>query len=83
MKTELMNQMSILLKMVKPNLVKCEIVKGKDIHVSDLMKDYERYNPDDDIVVVTCENGYTYKINVTCNSDISIVTEVFNKMVYK
>lgn len=70
MKTELMNQMSILLQMVKPHLIKCEYVKP----------DLEY---DDAYVIVTCENGHQYKIDVTANSDIAIVNDVFSKMTHK
>lgn len=82
-KKEFVTKLGELLAIAKPNLVKCELVKGNEIEVSELNKAYERYMPDDDYVLVTCENGYSYKINVTANSLSAIAQEVFTKMAYK
>ena len=69
-----------LLYIAKPNLLNCELKLGKDIPV----KPYERdYGPDDEYVVVTCDNGYTYQICVEANSLIAIATAIFTSMVHK
>jgi hypothetical protein len=72
-----------LLKIAKPHLIATKLVLGKDIHVSEIKKPYERYVPDDEYVVVTCENGYSYKLPVEGNSLCAIASEIFNKMTHK
>ena len=59
--------LSQLLHTCKPNLVRCE---------------YEIWNWDE-VVTVHCENGYTYKVNVSANSLIAIAEAVISKMVHK
>jgi len=69
-----------LLSMAKPNLLKCELKLGKNIK----RKSHEPgFAPDDEYVIVTCENGYDYKINVTGNSLGSIAEAIFNEMAHK
>lgn len=72
-----------LLNIAKPHLVSCKLVKGSEIKVSELMKQHERYMPDDDYVLVSCENGHTYKICVEANSLAAIAEEIFRSMAHK
>lgn len=61
-------ELSRILRIAKPNLVRCEYVVDK---------------VNGEIVYVHCENGYRYKICIEANSLAAIVCDVFNKMVYK
>jgi hypothetical protein len=72
-----------LLRIAKPHLISCELVYGKDIFVNEIKKQYERYVPNDEYVVVTCENGYSYKLPVEGNSLIAIANEIFGSMAHK
>ena len=67
-------ELSKVLHMAKPHLVSCEYKLGEEIDPD---------QPGGEYVVVTCENGYQYKINVSCNSLAAIGEEVFTKMVCK
>ena len=67
-----------LLRIAKPNLVSCELLKGADIQSVT-----KTHIPTNDYVKVLCENGYFYTINVTANSLCSIASEIFNKMTSK
>lgn len=69
-----------LLHIAKPNLISCELKLGRDIP----KKAYEPlYVPDDEYVVVTCENGCTYKICVEANSLNAIAAAIFTSMAHK
>ena len=69
-----------LLHIAKPNLISCELKLGRDIPV----KSFETgYAPDEEYVVVTCENGYTYKICVEANSLAAIAAVIFANMSHK
>jgi len=69
-----------LLRMAKSHLICCELRLGKDIPVNA----YEpTYVPDDEYVVVTCKNGYSYKVHVEANSLIAIATTIFTSMTHK
>ena len=83
-KQEFVYKLSELLTIAKPNLIKCEYVLGKDIvrDESDIAFD-KHYIGNDEYIIVTCENGYSYKINVSCNSLAAIAEAVFSSMVYK
>jgi hypothetical protein len=59
-------ELSRILKIAKPNLVKCEYVE----------------NEYGEICRIHCENGYTYDVCIECNSLSAIVYDVFNKMMY-
>lgn len=82
-KREFVEKCGELLNIAKPYLVSCKLVKGSEIKVSELMKQYERYMPDDDYVLVSCENGHTYKICVEANSLAAIAEEIFRSMAHK
>ena len=59
--------LSEILRMAKPNLVRCE----------HLEKD------EDEFCRVHCENGCSYDINISYDSLAAIVLDVFNKMINK
>lgn len=65
-------KMSELLNMAKPHLT-CEFKLGEEIN-KDQGGEY---------VVVTAKNGYTYKVDVTCDSLACVAEEVFRAMVCK
>ena len=69
-----------LLKEAKPNLISSELVLGKEISESPMWK---LYVPDDEYVVVSCDNGATYKLPVEGNSLCEIAHTIFSKMLYK
>ena len=68
-----------ILRIAKPHLVGYDYKLGKDLPSGK----FEQYLDDDEFVVVKCENGYSYKLDVTSNSMISIAAEIFNRMVHK
>ena len=72
-----------LLKIAKPHLVSCEYKKGKDIPVKENSKLSERYVPDDEYVVITCENGARYVRPIESNSLVEIAKEIFTSMTHK
>lgn len=61
-------ELSRILRICKPNLVKCEYIQ--DPMYGELCK-------------VHCENGYTYNICIEANSLSAIVYDVFKQMMYK
>ena len=68
-----------LLKEAKPHLISCELKLGKDIPSNPI----EAYAPDCEYVVVTCENGSTYKLPVEGNSLCETAHTIFSKMLHK
>lgn len=62
-KKEFVEKLSEIISSSKPNLVKTE---------------YFYDNDGDETVVVTCDNGYTYTIDVTADSLAAIVTDVYS-----
>ena len=88
-KREFVEKLSEVLTMAKPHL-RCEYVLGKDIPLTD--KDIliaeihgvdRPYDSDGDYVLVHCDNGYRYEINVSGNSLCAIAEDVFSQMVCK
>ena len=83
--TELMNKSEFVakcgevLKMAKPYLVSCKYMLGKDLPPGDSVK----YMDEDEYVLITCENGYSYKLNVTCNSLCAVAEEILGRMKYR
>ena len=67
-------ELSKVLNMAKPHLVSCEYKLGEELDPN---------QPGGEYVIVTCENGYQYKLNVSANSLAAIGEEVFTKMVCK
>ena len=82
-----------LLYMAKPNLVKCEFKLGSELPTEKRYITEETpegttfhqidWQPDGEWVVVTCANGYEYKINISGNSLAAIAEAVFSAMVCK
>lgn len=89
-KAEFVTKLGELLRDAKPNLVSCKLATGSDIvrehlewefwkelHPHICASEYEEY------VVVTCENGYEYFLNVTANSLAAIAEAVFKYTIDK
>ena len=72
-----------LLRMAKPHLISCEMKLGKDIEDKYAKFGHPCIIPEDEYVVVTCENGFTYNLCVEGNSLCAIAEEIFSKMVHK
>lgn len=66
-------KLSEVLTMAKPHL-KCEYKLGEELDPN---------SPGGEYVIVTCSNGYQYKLNVSANSLAAIGEEVFRKMCCK
>jgi len=79
-RTDFVQKCGELLNIAKPHLLKCEFVLGKHIARKN---HHTGFAPDDEYVVVTCENASTYEINITGNSLGAIAEAIFTKMVYK
>lgn len=92
-KYEFVQELGKVLNMAKPNLVKCELKLGEELPTEKRWIETETpegkaytqidWQPDGEWVLITCENGYQYKINVTADSLASIAEEVFREMVCK
>ena len=80
---EFVSKCGELLRIAKPHLVSCEYKKGRDIPVKDFWEKHEVYAPDDDYVVVTCENGARYVLPIEGNSLNAIAEEIFRSMAHK
>ena len=79
-RAEFVQRCGELLRTAKPHLVSCELILGKDVGESQLLNSYA---PDDEYVVVTCENGGTYKLPVEGNSLCGMANAIFSKMLFK
>lgn len=87
-KAEFVLEFGKVLAMAKPNLVSCEYVRGKE-----LFENYQETTfykvahdvilDDDEYVVVTCENGYQYFVNVHADSLGAIILDVIKKVIDK
>jgi hypothetical protein len=69
-----------LLRIAKPHLLNCKLKLGKDITKS---PHEPGFMPNEEYVVVTCDNGYTYKILVEANSLSAIAKAIFSDMAHK
>ena len=69
-----------ILNIAKPHLISCELNLGKDIHLSD---GQPPVHPDDEYVVVTCDNGHSYNILVEANSLCATASAIFSQMSHK
>ena len=78
-RAEFVRKCGELLNIAKPNFVSCEIMYGIDIPKRPVVT----FHPDDQYVVVTCESGFTYEINIEACSLAEIAAEIFLKMLYK
>jgi hypothetical protein len=79
-KKEFVEKLGEVLRLAKPNLVKCEYSLGKDIEPR---SEYNQFIDDDEFVLVYCDNGYRYTVNITGNSHSAIAYAVFDKMMSK
>ena len=79
-KKEFVEKLGEVLRLAKPNLVKCEYSLGKDIEPRG---EYNQFIDNDEFVLVYCDNGYRYTVNITANSLASIGYVVFDKMCSK
>ena len=83
-RAEFVKKCGELLAIAKPHLVKCEYVLGKNFTPTAAEKFLgHKYPDEDELVVVTCANGYRYFLFVTGNSLNAIAAEIFNAMAYK
>lgn len=64
-KPEFAQAVGELLRLAKPNLVKCE---------------YEQTDNDKEYVKVICDNGHCYCVNITGDSLCAIAEDVFDAM---
>ena len=68
-KAEFVLKCGELLKITKPHLVSCELKKGEEIPINKSKKNYEHYVvPDDDYVVITCQNRARYVLPIQGNT---------------
>ena len=92
-KKEFVAKLSEVLNLAKPHLT-CEYKLGEELPTTkrwmnvkneDGSISYQEvdYQPHGEFVIVNCENGYKYEINVSGNSLAAIGEEVFTKMVCK
>jgi hypothetical protein len=79
-RSEFVHKCGEVLKEAKPHLVSCELKYGKDIKKTVVG---ERLLPDEEYVIITCENSATYNVCVEANSLIAIACDIFNKMAHK
>lgn len=93
-KKEFVAKLGEVLRLAKPHLVSCEYKLGEELSVEDRYitrqtedgsTEYTRvdYQPQGEFVIVTCSNGYQYKVNVSANSLAAIAEAVFSAMVCK
>ena len=71
-------ELSKVLNLAKPHLVSCEYKLGEELPTETKWREYVENGeivskqiteqPSGEYVIVTCANGYQYKINVTANS---------------
>lgn len=86
-------ELSKVLNMAKPHLVSCEFKLGEElpqekrwvesVENGEVISKQIEERPTGEYVIVTCNNGYQCKLNVSGNSLAAIGEEVFTKMVCK
>lgn len=92
-KKEFVAKLSEVLNLAKPHLT-CEYKLGEELPVTkrwanvkneDGSISYQQvdYQPQGEFVIVTCENGHEYEVNVSANSMAAIAEAVFVAMVCK
>jgi hypothetical protein len=62
-------ELSRILKISKPNLVKCEYLQNEGIN--------------SETCRIHCKNGYIYDVSIGADSLCAIVYDVFKRMIYK
>jgi hypothetical protein len=82
-KIEFVKKCGEILKIAKPHLVRCELKLGKDIEDVQAKRGHPALHPEEEYVVVTCENGCTYNICVAANSLCAIASAIFSQMSHK
>ena len=85
-------ELSKVLNMAKPHLT-CEFKLGEElppekkwaefVEKGEIVSKLITEQQEGEFVIVTCENGYQYKLNVSADSLAAIGEEVFTKMVCK
>ena len=78
-KKEFVEKCGELLSVAKPHLIKTELKLGKEIEANQ----YEKYLPEEEYAVITCQNGYTYKLPIAATSLCGIAATIFGKMAHK
>ncbi len=73
---EFVSKCGELLNAAKPHLLSCEYRLGKDMPPNK----FKQYMDEDEYVLVTCENGYTYDILITGNSLCATANAIFEQM---
>ena len=76
---EFVKECGKLLNIAKPSLLSCELVLGRDMP----KRAATHYIKEDEYVLITCENGYTYGLPVDGNSLVAIAEEIFSSMAHK
>ena len=93
-KKEFVAKLGEVLRIAKPHLVSCEYKLGEELPMTKryITRETEGgsieytqidYQPQGEFVIVTCENGHEYEINVSANSLAAIAEAVFVAMVCK
>ena len=77
---EFVHKCGEILSAAKPHLKSCEYKNGAEITDA---TEFDRIVKDDDYVVVTCENGYKYYVDVSGSSLCAIAEAIFSKMAHK
>ena len=74
-----------LLNIAKPHLVSCELVLGKDLGNRIWNPNGGKFTPipDDEYVVVTCQNAHTYTLCIEANTLMGIASDIFDAMKHK
>ena len=80
---EFVRECGQLLHKAKRNLVSCELKLGKDIRDIHAERGNPSLAPEEEYVVVTCENNYSYNICVEGNSLCAIAAAIFSQMSHK
>lgn len=68
-----------LLRIAKPNLINREYKFGREITPTQ----FKKFISDDEYAVVTCENGCKYYVNITADTLMAIVLDIFRAMEHK
>lgn len=79
-RAEFVRKCGEVLKEAKPHLISCELKYGKDIEKTAVG---ERLHPDEEYVVVNCDNGHAYNVCVDGDSLMGIACDIFKQMGYK
>lgn len=91
-KKQFVAELSKVLNIAKPHLT-CEFKLGEELPVRKIWTTEETaegtiytevdYQPQGEFVIVTCDNGYKYEIDVSADSLAAIGIDVFQAMICK